>query len=112
MRGAATVRRGDAAAAVNRAKILVGTEQGSHDHLMWQWYEIAGHSVNNRYLGKVYEVMSRLWPGRADGAWVAITTPIGTEEGTSTAEQRLADFARGMTPRIEAAIDTVVAPPN
>ncbi len=105
--GTAMVALGDDEVAVNRARVVVSNDGILHEHLVWQWYRVAGRSLTNRYEGKAWEALARLWPGRADGAWVAITTPLNGE-GLEVAERRLAGFARGMVPRIDDAIDAVL----
>ena len=105
--GSAMVSLGDEGGTVNRARVVVSKDGVLHEHLVWQWYRVAGRSLTNRYEGKAWEALARLWPGRADGAWVAVTTPLGGE-GIEAAEQRLSGFARSMVPRVDDAIDTVL----
>lgn len=102
--GAGEVEMGERRVAVNRARAIVRQGAGSAEHLVWQWYRVAGHSLINRYEGKAWEALARLYPGRADGAWIAITTPLDEREADAAA-QRLSDFARSMAPQIDAAID-------
>ncbi len=88
---------------VNRSRSIVRVGGREHSHLVWQWYRVAGRSLTNRYEGKAWEAVSRIYPGRADGAWIAITTPI--DDDLEAAGKRLADFAATITPEIDAAID-------
>ena len=98
---------GDQQVTINRARAIVSVQGRQQEHLVWQWYRIAGRDLTNRYEGKAWEALARIYPGRADGAWIAITTPL--EGGDiAAAEERLARFARTMTPQIGAAIDTAL----
>jgi EpsI family protein len=92
---------------VNRAKALVSVNGRRHEHLVWQWYRIAGRDLTNRYEGKAWEAVARIYPRRADGAWIAVTTELGSDE-TETAERRLASFAQTMAPQIGNAIDAAL----
>ena len=107
--GPAMVSLGDDEVAVNRSRVVISNDGVLHEHLVWQWYRVAGRSLTNRYEGKAWEALARFWPGRADGAWVAITTPLGSE-GIEAAERRLAGFARSMVPRVDDAVDAVLGP--
>lgn len=92
----------------NRTKVTVQAGNTLHQHLVWQWYRVAGRSLTNRYEGKAWEAVARIWPGRADGAWIALSTPLEAQD-TEAAEKRLADFARALMPQVDNAIDAVVA---
>ena len=98
---------GESQVTIKQAKVLVKVDGMPSEHLMWQWYRVAGRNLSSRYAGKAWEALSRIYPGRADGAWVAITTPINGYE-LRNAEERLASFARSMTPQLDAAIDAVL----
>jgi EpsI family protein len=93
---------------VNRAKVIVSAKGRRHEHLVWQWYRIAGRNLTNRYEGKAWEALARIYPRRADGAWIAITTPLDTGD-IESAENRLALFAETMAPQIGSAIDTTLS---
>lgn len=90
--------------AVNRSRAVVSVEGRNREHLVWQWYRLAGRSLTNRYEGKAWEALARIYPGRSDGAWIAITTPLD-EQDPDAAEQRLARFAASMAPQIGQSID-------
>jgi exosortase A len=105
--GADEVVMGQAQVKVNRYRAIVADEAGTHEHLVWQWYRVAGHSLTNRYAGKAHEALARLYPGRTDGAWIAVTTPADSLD-QQAAEQALADFVQRMAPRIDAAIDSAL----
>ncbi|MGB5495594.1 MAG: exosortase C-terminal domain/associated protein EpsI, partial [Sedimenticolaceae bacterium] len=96
---------------IKQARVLVTVDGSRHEHLMWQWYRVAGRNLSNRYAGKAWEALSRIYPGRADGAWVAITTPIEGEK-IQSAEERLASFARAMAPQLDLAVDAVLGLAN
>ena len=105
--GSREVALGPTEVAVNRFKAIVKDAGTTHEHLVWQWYRVAGHSLTNRYEGKAWEALARIHPGRADGAWIAVTTPADSLDAQA-AEEALADFVRGMAPRVDAAIDTAL----
>lgn len=88
-----------------KAVITSGTRV--EERLVWRWYRVAGHSLSNRYEGKAREALARIYPGRTDGAWIALSTPLSTvdiEQGRQTLEA----FARSAIPGIYAAMDHVV----
>lgn len=102
--GSPPVSLGQESVAVNQSRAIVEQDDLYHEHMVWQWYRVVGHSLTNRYEGKVREALARVYPGRADGVWIAITTRVDTEDEAS-AKQRLADFAETMTPQLYADID-------
>jgi exosortase A len=89
---------------VNRSRAFIEIDGRSREHLVWQWYRVAGRSLSNRYKGKAWEALSRIWPGRADGVWLAVSTPIDGFD-LATAEQRLAAFAAAAVPEVNAGVD-------
>ncbi len=109
--GSRDVALGESQVMIKQAKVMVTVDGTPFEHLMWQWYRVAGRNLSNRYAGKAWEALSRIYPGRADGAWVAITTPI-VGENLQSAEERLASFARSMTPQLDAAVDAVLGLAN
>ena len=68
---------------------------------------VAGRSLTNRCEGKAWEAVSRIYPGRTDGAWIAISTPLGDQD-EDAAQERLSRFARSMAAPIGNGIDTVL----
>lgn len=109
--GAQPVALGAQQVVVNRTKAIVMSDGVQHEHLVWQWFRVAGRSLTNRYEGKAWEAIARIYPGRTDGAWIAITTPLDNQHPRA-AEQRLADFARKMPPLVDRAIDKVLGLAN
>jgi len=105
--GSVTLMSGDTSFTANRAKVTLNADETLHQHLVWQWYRVAGRSLTNRYEGKAWEAVARIWPGRADGAWIALSTPL-QDEDFAAAEKRLAEAARALIPQIDRAIDAVV----
>lgn len=102
--GSKTVDTGSSKLPVNQSKLIIDASNGENEHLVWQWYRVAGHEVINRYVGKAWEALARLYPGRADGAWIAVTTPFNPKDADQ-AQQRLAEFVRVMSPEVQRAID-------
>ena len=102
--GTAEVMTGESQFTVNRSRVIVSVDGRPQEHLVWQWYRVAGRDLTNRYEGKAWEALARIYPGRGDGAWIAITTPLENED-TAAAEERLARFASGIAPGIGKSID-------
>jgi EpsI family protein len=92
---------------VNQSKVTLKIDGVLHEHLVWQWYRVAGRSLTNRYEGKAWEALSRIYPGRADGAWIAISTPY-EPTNAKVSQQRLVDFALEIIPLVDGAIDTAL----
>ena len=105
--GRETVSLGADSVDANRLRAIIPVEGGAREHLVWQWYRVAGHSVTNRYAGKAWEAIARIYPGRADGAWIAVATPAG-ELDVTEAGKRLADFTAALGPEIAAEIDRFI----
>ena len=74
--------------------------------LVWQWHRIAGHDLNGRYQSKWQEAWSRIFDGRADGAWIAVATEIDGE-ASDAAAGLLADFVHANYPAIARELDKV-----
>ena len=102
--GKAEVVSADSQFTVNRSRVIVPIDGRPQEHLVWQWYRLAGRDLTNRYEGKAWEALARIYPGRSDGAWIAITTPLENED-TAAAEERLARFVSSMAPVIGKSID-------
>jgi len=106
--GRADVSLGPVNVPVNRQRAIIPTAgSGTTEHLVWQWYHVAGRSLTNRYVGKGWEAISRLYPGRADGAWMAVSTPI-QDIDSQASEERLADFAEVIAPAVKQEIDRLL----
>lgn len=105
--GSPTVMLGDEPVQVNQSKVTLKIDGVLHEHLVWQWYRVAGRSLTNRYEGKAWEALSRIYPGRADGAWIAISTPYESTNA-KVSQQRLVDFALEIIPLVDGAIDTAL----
>jgi len=105
--GSRTVKAGDGQFPVNSSRVIVSVDEVGQRHLVWQWYRVAGRSLTNRYEGKAWEAVSRIYPGRTDGAWIAISTPLGDQD-EDAAQERLSRFARSMAAPIGNGIDTVL----
>jgi exosortase A len=105
--GRRSVALGDQHIKVNRYKAVIDAPGARGEYLVWQWYRVAGRSLTNRYEGKAWEALARLYPGRTDGAWIAITTPYDEHDAQAT-EAVLASFARSVVPQVDAAIDAAI----
>lgn len=93
------------AAVQEKAVIRIGAVD--EEFLVWRWYRVAGSSLSNRYQGKAIEAFARIYPGRADGAWIAISTPLVAGQ-TVQSQARLQAFASEVLPTFYAAMDGVV----
>ena len=102
--GRHSINTGDGTFTVNRTRAVVWADDREQEYLVWQWYRVAGHSLTNRYQGKAWEAVSRIYPGRADGAWIAMALPLRGDDRVD-AEQLLNDFATYVVPEINDAID-------
>lgn len=98
---------GDSSVRVNRGRLLIEIDGRMQEHQVWQWYRVAGHSLVNRYQGKALEALARIYPGRADGAWIALSTPYDPLRPEAS-DAVLASFAQAMGPAIDQAIDRAV----
>lgn len=105
--GASEVVIGSDRLPVNRQRVILVVDGRREEHLVWQWYRVAGRSLVNRYEGKAWEALARIWPGRADGAWVAITTRL-TGSQNDAADKRLESFAKAIAPAVDDAIDNAL----
>jgi EpsI family protein len=91
---------------VKQSAVTLNLEGDFQQHLVWQWFRVAGHSVSNRYLGKVYEALARIYPGRADGIWIAVSTPFNDETAKVDADAMvLSSFTSVAVPMLYEAVD-------
>jgi EpsI family protein len=95
------------AVATNRSKAVIDIGGQRQEHLVWQWYRVAGRSLTNRYEGKAWEALARLYPGRADGLWLAVSTPLDSSD-PEMAEQRLAAFVQAAIPELYRQVDAAL----
>ncbi len=71
---------------------------GNHKLLVWEWFWVDGHSVNNPYLAKLLEAKFKLWDRKDDAAVIVIATPYNDR---IDAENNLHDFLQQMLPGID-----------
>ena len=105
--GATMAKMGPEKISVNEARAIVPVDGVRHDHLVWQWYRVAGHTLINRYEGKAREAIARFYPGRSDGAWIAVTTAYD-QDNVEMSRERLAAFVEEMAPLVDEAIDSAL----
>ena len=105
--GARTIKATGGEFPIRLSRAIVTVDGTNREYLVGQWYRVAGRSLINRYEGKAWEALARLYPGRNDGAWIAVATHI-EDKGRPAAEQRLADFVTHMAPAIDERIDHAV----
>ena len=105
--GTRTVDVGDRQIPVKVSKAIIPVDGQRREYLVWQWYRLAGRNLINAYEGKAWEAIARIYPGRADGAWIAVATPLSLQ-AEEDAEKRLASFAATIFPGVELAIDTAL----
>jgi exosortase A len=88
-------------------RVLIDVDGRRTEHLVLRWYRVAGKSLLNPYVGKAYEAIARLYPGRADGMWLAVTTrydPLTVDGDLAT----LDDFATDVVPALYVAADRLL----
>ncbi len=85
-----TVKPADGAEAfdINRAVI----QKGQHRQLVYYWFEQRGRRLAGEVETKLYTVYDSAVRGRADGALVRLTTPLGLDEAESGGDRRLQEF--------------------
>ncbi len=83
----------DSTVPVTEEKLVSGDRQ----LLVWEWYWVDGHWVNNPYIAKILEAKSRLWNHRDDAAVIVIATPYIDR---MAAEANLHDFLQQMLPSL------------
>jgi exosortase D (VPLPA-CTERM-specific) len=82
---------------VNRVQI----ELGNQKQLVYYWFQQRGRIITNEYLVKWYLFVDSLTKRRTDGALVRLVTPLEVGEPMQEADQRLAEFAGQVAPRLE-----------
>jgi EpsI family protein len=82
---------------VNRVQI----ELGNKKQLVYYWFQQRGRVITNEYLVKWYLFVDSLSKRRTDGALVRLVTPLQLGEPMQDADQRLAEFAGKVAPRLE-----------
>ena len=105
--GRQVIRVGSEEFSVVQEKAVMRIGVVEEEFLVWRWYRVAGSSLSNRYQGKAIEAIARIYPGRADGAWIAISTPLPPGE-TAQSQARLQAFAGELLPSFYAAMDALV----
>lgn len=81
----------------NRVQI----ELGNQKQLVYYWFQQRGRVITNEYLVKWYLFWDSLTRHRTDGALIRLVTPVRTGESLQSADQRLAEFAADVAPRLE-----------
>jgi EpsI family protein len=69
--------------------------------LVYYWFQQRGRDITNEYLVKWYLFWDSLTRDRSDGALVRLTTPLKEAESASSADARLAAFAKAAVPRLD-----------
>jgi exosortase D (VPLPA-CTERM-specific) len=82
---------------VNRVQI----ELGNQKQVVYYWFQQRGRIITNEYLVKWYLFWDSLTRQRTDGALVRLVTPLRAGEEIEAADERLADFAADVVPRLE-----------
>ena len=80
---------------VNRAVI----QKGQQRQLVYYWFEQRGRRLAGEVETKLYTVYDSAFRGRADGALVRLTTPLGSGETEAAGDRRLQEF---MSPALDA----------
>jgi exosortase A len=88
--------------------VMIAAGDKDHTHVVSQWYQIADRSFVNRYQGKAYEAIARIYPGRSDGAWIAVTIPVRDPADVGEIQLLMTEFVSEFAPVLERAIDKSV----
>jgi len=97
MQAARQVQIGDATIPLIESRL----ESSEQRLLVWHWMRVAGRDVNNDYLGKVYEALSRVGGLGRDGFGIVVYAPF-TDRPEAAREQMQA-FLESMLPSINEA---------
>lgn len=79
-------------------QVLIQKEQVRQ--LVFYWFDQRGRSLTNEYAVKWYLLWDALRLNRTDGALVRLTTPMREGESIETAQARLEDLLREISPRL------------
>ena len=85
---------------VNRTVI----QKGDDSELVYYWFQQRGRVITNEYMVKWWLFWDALTKNRTDGALVRLTTSVSTGQSMEDADRELADFARVVTPKLQAYI--------
>ena len=66
------------------------------------WYQSHGRSIASDYQAKLLMLTDAIRYGRTDAALVRVITPVGSNEDSQEAHQRLVAFAKEVTPLLPA----------
>jgi len=83
---------------VNRVVI----QKGDDKELVYYWFQQRGRVITNEYMVKVWLFWDALTRNRTDGAMIRLTTSVNGGQSMQAADQRLANFARAITPQLQA----------
>ena len=81
---------------VNRAVV----ELGSHQELIYYWFQQRDRVISNEYLVKWYLMIDSLTRKRSDGALIRLATPVPPSGKIADAEKTLGDLLRQVAPQI------------
>lgn len=85
---------------VNRTVI----QKGDNKELVFYWFQQRGRVITNEYAVKWWLFWDALTRNRTDGAMIRLTTTVNGDQGMQKADERLASFARAITPQLPAYI--------
>jgi exosortase D (VPLPA-CTERM-specific) len=83
---------------VNRVVI----QKGDDRELVYYWFQQRGRVITNEYLVKWWLFWDALTRNRTDGAMIRLTTSVNSTQSMQAADERLANFARAVTPQLKA----------
>lgn len=78
--------------------VRVVISQGGYTQLVYYWFQERGRDITSEYAAKYYILLDSITRHRTDGALVRLMTMIGPGSDVRKADQRLAAFARRLTP--------------
>lgn len=85
---------------VNRTVI----QKGDNKELVYYWFQQRGRVITNEYMVKWWLFWDALTRNRTDGAMIRLTTSVNGDQSMQKADERLANFARAVTPQLQAYI--------
>ena len=83
---------------VNRVVI----QKGDDKQLVYYWFQQRGRVITNEYMVKWWLFWDALTRNRTDGGMIRLTTSVNGGQSMQAADQRLTDFARTITPQLQA----------
>jgi len=75
--------------------------KGEDSLLIYYWFDQRGRNLTETYLVKLYLIIDSLFLNRTDGSLIRLVTPLGKQEMTDKADQRIQTFLSAIYPQIQ-----------